>query len=436
MNNNEFNLRRKRLLAQIGENCIVLVSAAAEHVRNYENLYPYRQDSDFYYLTGFDEPDSVAVLIPGRPEGEFILFSRERSCDAMIWFGKNVGQEVALSEYGANQAFPISLFDSMLPDLLANKEKVYYKFGLSQAFDQKIITAVNANKTKAGAGINPPRIFIDLSDIVHEMRLKKSPSEITYLKNSIQISTHAFKRAMQNCHSGMYEYELEAELRYEFTRRGSKYEAFESIVGGGKNACILHYTKNNEKLVGGELVLIDAGVEVGYYSSDITRTFPINGRFSPEQQSVYEAVLDTQLAVIAMIKPGVKWGALQELAELKITENLVKLGILQGDVEELYAKKACKKFFMHRIGHWLGIDCHDQGKYRKDDDWRELEPGFVFTVEPGIYIIQNTEGVEQKWWNIGIRIEDDVLVTENGCEVLSKDLPKTIHGIESLMKGK
>ncbi|CAL7959497.1 Xaa-Pro aminopeptidase [Gammaproteobacteria bacterium] len=430
MQNNKFKLRRGELLKQIGANGIAIVFAAKEYIRNGSEYYPYRQNSDFYYLTGFTESESIAVFISGRTEGEFVLFNRKRDAVKELWHGLRAGQEGACRNFGADQAFSIEEVDALLPQLLVDREYVYFNIGSDRDFDSRIDFWIN----QAGSdGAAVSHKLINIGEVLHEMRLKKTLHELELMRKAVEITAAGHLRAMRKCRPGMYEFELESELMYEFMRLGGLDKAFQTVVGGGANACTLHYSKNTDKLIDGDLVLIDAGVEYKYYCADVTRTFPINGKFTLEQRAIYEAVLTAQLEVINQIHPGIKFDSLQLLAERIITEHLVSLGLLKGKVEDLVARQAFKPFFMHKIGHWLGLDVHDVGKYQLDDTWRILEPGMVLTVEPGIYIMPNTL-VDDKWLNIGIRIEDDILVTENGCDVLTKMIPKTIAEIETTMR--
>lgn len=431
----DYALRRRKLMDKMGPDSIAIFIAAKETLRTGSSAHSYRQDSDFYYLTGFDEQESALVLIPGRPEGEFILFSRAHDPDFELWHGKCAGQKVACSDYCADEAHSITLFDSLLFQLLQGKQKVYFKIGFDSNFDMRIMRLITSLREGCRAGVQVPYEFLDVTKILHEMRLYKSDEEILLMRKAAEITVAAHLSAMRACVPEIYEYELEAELLYEFNRLGGRSLAFESIVGGGANACTLHYCKNNEKLTAGELVLLDAGVEYEYYAADITRTYPVNGKFTKEQREIYAAVLDTQLKVIAIIKPGISWDKLQIKAEEVITEHLVRLGLLPGSVKENLEKKNFKKFFMHRIGHWLGMDCHDVGEYKPKNEWRILEPGMIFTVEPGIYISSGLN-VGPEWKNIGVRIEDNILVTAEGCEVLTKKLPKNIEEIESLIQKK
>lgn len=435
MNQNEYQLRRKMLMEQMGSASIAVISSAKACLRNGNNFYPYRQDSNFYYLTGFDEQDAVAVLIPGRPEGEFVLFLTESNPDDEIWLGARTGLAGACRDFGVDQAFPIGLIDSLFPKLLINKSKLYFDIGRNNEFDTQVMRWVDAVKSKVLDGIKAPQEYVALSRIVSEMRVYKSPAEIALIRKAAEITSKAHLRAMQTCRPGMLEYQLEAEVLYEFMRNGGRYESFKTMVGGGRNACTLHYTKNEEELVDGELVLVDAGVEYEYYSGDISRTFPVSGKFSQEQRLVYQAVLNVQETVLNEIRPGVSWDHLQKTSERAICEQLVAIGLLQGEIERLIEQKAFLPFYMHKIGHFLGLDVHDAGDYRINSSgkWRELAPGMIFTVEPGIYITQRISGIDSKWYNIGVRIEDNVLITTDGYEILTSSVPKSIVEIEAVM---
>jgi Xaa-Pro aminopeptidase len=426
--------RRTRFLDAVGDSGIAILVSAKEHLRSVDWTYPYRQSSDFFYLTHFVEPNSVIVFAPKRKEGEFIIFSEEHNAEKESWFGPIIGQTNACKVYDADQAFPITLLDKIMPDLLGHRTEVYFDIGLDAEFDSKIFHWVNQIKAKSRTGINAPYKFIDIGKIIHEMRLIKDEFEISQMRKSAKIAVAAHARAMKKCEAGLYEYELAAEIIYEFTKQGGNSPSFQTIIGGGANSCVLHYTKNDQPLKNGDLVVVDAGVEYDYYSSDITRTYPVNGHFSPEQKAIYEIVLEAQTSTINKIKPGVSWFDLQINAQKVITEGLVSLGILKGSINELLETKAFRPFYWHNIGHWLGIDNHDVGEYKHEGLWRALKSGMVTTVEPGIYIAAQNQNVDPKWWNIGVRIEDDVLVTDNGYEVLTTGLPKTIADVETFMK--
>lgn len=433
-NPEEFANRRAQFLKTIPENSIAILSAANEYIRNNDAHYPYRQNSDFYYLTGFNEPEAVAVLAPGRQEGEFILFNRVRNPERETWDGPRAGQEGACRIYGAHQSFPIEDLDQKMSTLLENRQRLYYAIGDDKAFNQRVLSWISTLQKKVRSGVQTPQEFLNIGKILHSMRLRKSPLESTWMRKAASISAEAHCRAMQACRPGMREYELEAEIHYVFTKNGSRAPAYNHIIGTGANSCILHYNANDAVIAEGDLVLIDAGAEYASYAADITRTFPANGRFTPSQRAVYEAVLKTQLAVIEAIKPGLPWNHLQRLSEKVITEELVRLGLLEGNVEALLDSKAYRRFYMHNIGHWLGMDVHDVGTYRDENaQWRLLEPGMTLTVEPGIYITADNPDIDPAWWNIGVRIEDDILVTQEGCEVLTAGVPKTVEAIEALM---
>ena len=432
MDRAEFKRRRDDLLSMIGPGAIAVLPAAPEHIRNRDAHYPYRQDSDFFYLTGFPEPEAVLVLIPGRPHGEYILFCRERDPSREIWDGPRAGQDGAVETYGADDAFPIDDIDEILPGLIEGHEKLYYTMGVDLEFDHRVISWVNHVRQHARSGAKAPGEFVSLQHFLHEMRLIKRRAEIEVMRRAAQVSAAAHTRAMQVCRPGMMEYEIEAEFQGIF-RRHNGWPAYTPIVGGGGNGCTLHYVENNAPLNDGELLLIDAGVELECYASDITRTFPINGRFTPEQKAVYEIVLAAQEAAIAATLPGRSWNEGHDAATRVLTEGMIELGLIEGPLEVALEAGSYRRFFMHRTGHWLGMDVHDVGDYKVDGEWRLLEPGMVLTVEPGIYIPAGSEDVDKKWWNIGIRIEDDVLVTKDGNDVLTRDVVKTVADIEALM---
>lgn len=431
----EFAKRRKQLMQQIGSSGIAILTAAPIVLRSGESDYPYRQHSDFYYLTGFEEPEAVAVFIPKRKSGEFILFNRARDPAEEVWTGSRAGQLGACKNFGADEAYPIHEIANKLPELLAGREQIHYTLGLNRAFDSLLLQAIDKIRRKIRSGIQSPLAFVDLTHTLHDMRVIKSPCEITLMRKAAEISAAAHTRAMTACKPGMHEYQLEAEITYTFCRNGARYSAYNPIVGSGINSCTLHYTDNNRIIEDKSIVLIDAGCEYQYYASDITRTFPANGRFSAEQRAIYEIVLAAQLAGIKAVRPQAKWNAPQEAIVKIITQGLLELGLLKGKLDDLIENKAYTKFYMHSSGHWLGLDVHDVGTYKLKDKWRALQPGMVLTVEPGIYITPETPNVPKRWHNIGVRIEDDILVTTTGNEVLSTDAPKTIQDIEAIMRG-
>lgn len=433
MNKQEFVQRRQQLMDTVGEGNIALLPTAPEQRRNRDVHYRYRPDSDFYYLTGFPEPEAIAAFIPGREQGQYLLFCRERDPEKETWHGKRAGLEGACAEYGADDAFPITDIEDIIPGLLENRQRLYYPMGYYPDFDAQVMNWVNQLRDKARSGVHPPYEMVALDYVLHETRLYKTEAEIEALQRAADVAAQAHIRAMQACQVGMNEYEIEAELMHSFLQAGAWF-SYPPIVAGGHNSCVLHYLDNNTPLQDGDMLLIDAGAELNFYASDITRTFPINGRFSPEQKTIYELVLAAQQAAIAAVKPNNSWIDPHEAAVRTITQGLVDLGLLSGSIETLIEEETYKKFFMHRTGHWLGMDVHDVGDYKIDDDWRPLEPGMVMTVEPGIYIPAQTPDVDEKWWDIGVRIEDDVLVTEDGCRVLSAAVPKTVAEIEALLQ--
>ncbi|HEX9625926.1 MAG TPA: Xaa-Pro aminopeptidase [Acidiferrobacterales bacterium] len=428
-----YQKRRRDLMQQMGGG-VAIVPTAPVRNRNRDVDFPFRADSDFYYLTHFPEPEAVAVLIPGRTHGEYILFCRDKNPDKEIWEGRRAGLEGAQEIYGADDAFPIEDIDDILPGLLENREKVFYSMGRHPEFDVQLMHWVNEVRAKARNGVHAPGEFVNLDHLLHEMRLIKRPEEIKLMRKAGKVSARAHRRAMQACRPGMMEYEVEAELLYEFKKGGSPFPAYPPIVGGGANACILHYTENSDTLKDGDLLLIDAGAEIDAYAADITRTFPVNGRYRGEQKAVYEIVLAAQHAAIDQVRAGRHWNEPHDTAVRVLVQGLVDLKLLKGDIDGLLENGRYKRFYMHRTGHWLGMDVHDVGDYKVANDWRLLEPGMVLTVEPGLYIAGGARDIPESFWNIGIRIEDDVLVTRDGHDVLSADAPKTIDEIEALMR--
>ncbi|AOE88043.1 Xaa-Pro aminopeptidase [Pseudomonas sp. TCU-HL1] len=429
----EYARRRKALMAQMEANSIAILPAAPVYIRNRDVEHVYRQDSDFQYLSGFPEPEAVLVLIPGREHGEYVLFCRERDPERELWDGLRAGQDGAISAYGADDAFPIGDIDDILPGLIEGRSRVYYSIGTNTEFDQHLMEWVNTIRSKARQGAQPPKEFVALDHLLHDMRLYKSAAEVKVMREASEVSARAHVRAMQTARAGLHEYHLEAELEYEFRKGGAKMPAYGSIVAAGKNACILHYRENDAPLKDGDLVLIDAACELDCYASDITRTFPVSGTFSPEQKAIYELVLKSQEAAFLEIAPGKHWNEAHEATVQVITAGLVELGLLKGDVDELIASEAYKAFYMHRAGHWLGMDVHDVGEYKVGGEWRVLEAGMAMTVEPGIYIGADNQDVPKKWRGIGVRIEDDVVVTKTGCEILTGGVPKSVVEIEALM---
>ena len=429
----EYARRRKALMAQMVPNSIAILPASAVAIRNRDVEHVYRQDSDFQYLSGFPEPEAVVVLIPGREYGEYVLFCRERNPARELWDGLRAGQEGAMRDFGADDAFPINDIDDILPGLIEGRDRVYSAMGSNPEFDRHLMDWINVIRSKAHLGAQPPNEFVALDHLLHDMRLYKSAAEIKVMRCAAEISARAHVRAMQASRAGLHEFSLEAELDYEFRKGGAKMPAYGSIVASGRNACILHYQENDAVLKDGDLVLIDAACEIDCYASDITRTFPVSGKFSPEQKAIYELVLKAQNAAFAAIGPDKHWTQAHEATVQVITAGLVELGLLVGDVGDLIVNEAYKAFYMHRAGHWLGMDVHDVGEYKVGGEWRVLEVGMTLTVEPGIYIAPDNQTVAKKWRGIGVRIEDDVVVTKHGCEILSGGVPKTVAEIEALM---
>jgi Xaa-Pro aminopeptidase len=433
MNQSEFKKRRKQLMQRIGIGNIALISSAGVRVRNRDVDYPFRQDSDFYYLTGFNEPDALAVFIPGRSQGEYILFCREFDEKKALWEGAHAGLEGAIKHYAADDSFPIDDIDDIVSGMLENKTKVFYPMGRDTDLDHSLQEWIRHIRSQSRSGVMAPAELASIEPIVHEMRLFKSAAELKLMRYAAQISAEAHVKAMQLCVAGKYEYQVEADIVHHFMQSGLRNVAYPSIVAGGKNACTLHYTENSDKLKNGDLLLIDAGAECDHYAADITRTFPVSGKFSEPQALLYQLVLDAQFAAIEQIKPNVPWNAAHDASVEVLTKGLVKLGLLKGTVSKLIKNEKYKQFYMHRIGHWLGMDVHDVGDYKIHQEWRLLQAGMVLTVEPGLYIPEDCKSVDKKWRGIGIRIEDDVLVTKNGYEILTHEVPKTITEIETLM---
>jgi Xaa-Pro aminopeptidase len=429
----EYARRRAALLQQLPQKSVALVSASHLKTRNRDAEYAFRQDSDFYYLTGFNEPDALLLLIPGRAEGEFVLFCPPRDPQMEIWTGYRAGPEGCVRNFGADQAFALEELEQQMPRLLDGVHRLYYALGSDEALDTRVRGWLNQVRAQSRQGAQAPEELVLLDNLLHEQRLFKSAAELDMMRRAAEISAEAHCRAMRLSRPGLYEYQLEAEITGYCMQKGARFQAYSPIVGGGANGCILHYIDNSAELKDGDLVLIDAGCELDNYASDITRTFPVNGRFSPQQRALYQLVLDTQLACIKAMQPGVPWNRIHDLSVELLTEGLIELGLLQGERDALIEAGAYRRFYMHRIGHWLGMDVHDVGQYKLDGEWRPLEPGMVMTIEPGLYVAPDDDSVAPEWRGIGIRIEDDVLVTEQGPDVLTAAVPKTIADIEALM---
>jgi len=430
----EYRQRREQLMAKIGNGTAIFRSAPTAVMHN-DVEYAYRQDSDFFYLTGFNETSAVAVLAPHHEEHKFVLFVQPRDPEKETWHGYRAGVEGAKEFYGADEAFPINELDEKLPKYLEKADRIYYHLGRDRNFNETLIKHWQSLMTtypKRGTG---PTAIEDSNLILHPMRLVKSESELALMRKAVNISVEAHNHAMQFAKPGRYEYEIQAEIEHIFRLHGGNGPAYPSIVAAGKNSCILHYIENNQQLQDGDLLLIDAGCAYDYYNADITRTFPVGGKFTPEQKTIYELVLSAQLAAIEQVKPGNAYSKVHETAVRVLVEGLMSLGLLCGDIEEIIKEEKYKPFYMHRTGHWLGLDVHDVGVYQWGENPQLLQPGQVLTVEPGIYIgleIKPVEGqpeVDARWRGIGIRIEDDVLVTSDGYEVLTAGVPKSVESL-------
>ncbi len=446
-----FAQRRRRLMEQMGPNSIALLPAATPMLRSRDIYYPYHQDSDFYYLTGFPEPEAIAILMPGS-EKEFLLFCRECDPQIEVWHGRRAGTRGAIEHYGVDSAYPIVEINRIVPFLLESCDKIFINFNKKDNLSNRIIDWLNQplGKTRFSAR-SLPVTFFELEHLLHSMRLFKEPEEVEIMRESSRISAEAHCQAMRACRPGMFEYQLEAEILYTFMRNGAGW-SYPSIIGSGDNSCILHYTENNDQLYDGDIVLVDAGAELYGYASDITRTFPANGKFSGEQRAIYELVLASQKAAIEKVYPGCRVNEPHEAAVHTLTDGLVALGFLHGDVEALIKEEQYKNLYMHSTGHWIGMDVHDVGNYKTSKDcWRLFEPGMITTIEPGIYIpaggrimdanwarlgVYLEAELEERWWRIGIRIEDNILVTADGHQILTEAVPKEIKDIEELMKDK
>lgn len=431
MNTKVYIKRRKQLMHMMTENAVAILPSSPTLVRNRDVEHGFRQDSDFMYLSGFNEPDSVIVLIPGRKQGEYVLFCRDRDLKKETWNGRRFGPEGAIEHFAADDAYPIDDLEEILPGLMENRDSVYYSIGLNPAFDKHVLNCVNDLRAQSRRGARAPYEFVSLEYLLHDMRLYKSREEISLMRKAAKISVQAHINAMKKCEPGLYEYELEAEFLFEFKRSGASW-AYSSIVGGGENGCILHYTENNAELKNKELVLIDAGAEYQGYAADITRTFPVNGKYTIPQQEIYEVVLQAQEAAFAKVKPGNHWNDPHDAAVRVLTKGMVEIGLLKGKPAQLIKDSGYMKYYMHRTGHWLGMDVHDVGDYKVDDNWRLLEKGMVLTVEPGLYVPAGSRGAK-RWWGIGVRIEDDLVVTNDGYDLLTKGLPRTVAEVEAVM---
>ncbi len=434
----DYARRRQNLMRQMGPSSIAIIPGASELIRSRDTHFRFRQDSNLSYLSGFPEPDAVLVLIPGRQQGQVVFFCREKDRSKEIWDGFRAGPEGAIAQYGADDAFPISDMDEILPGLIEGKDKVFYSMGLYPELDKHLTSWINHIRAQSRSGVSPPAEIVDLDHLVHEMRLLKSAAELKVMRKAAKISAAAHTRAMRVCRPGLYEYQLQAEIEYWFAQNGAEAAAYSTIVGGGANACVLHYIENRSPLRDGDLVLIDAGCEYQGYAADITRTFPVNGKFSAEQRALYDIVLDAQYAAIDACQVGRRFIEPHVASVQVIAQGLLDLGLLKGKLDQVIEERAYTRFYMHRAGHWLGMDVHDVGDYKVDGsagEWREFEHGMVTTIEPGIYVHQDDTSVPARWRGIGIRIEDDVVLRKTGREILTSAVVKKPGEIEALMAG-
>ncbi len=429
-----FAERRKALLDAMGTG-VMIIAAPPTYIRNNDVEHEYRQGSDLYYLTGFDEPESVLVLSNQHPEHKAVLFLRKRDPERETWDGPRLGVERAPDALKVDAAFPIGELDEKLPSYMENTKRVHYRIGLDRRFDDRFLAALDVVRMRSRRGGEYPSEIVDPGVLLHEMRLTKSPAEIEVMRRAAAITREAHLAAMRAAKPGRFEYEVEAELLRTFRAHGSERPAYGSIVGAGPNATILHYRRNDRRLEDGDLLLIDAGAEFGYYASDVTRTFPVNGKFTPAQRAIYELVLTSQLAAIEAVKPGATVESVHERTIEVLVDGLIALGLCSGTKQEVLERGDYKKFYMHRTSHWLGMDVHDVGRYHQAGGPRPLEPGFVLTIEPGLYIAPNAE-VDPAYRGIGVRIEDDILVTASGCDNLTADIPKGVEELELILSAR
>lgn len=429
-----FERRRKQVMDEMGEATVAVFVGPPPRKRSNDTDYPYRPSSDVLYLSGFREPEAVIVLAPGHDDGEFVMFVPDRDPKHEQWEGRRAGPEGAVENYGADAAFGLSKLEEELPKWFAGREKLYYTLGLEESFDRKIVGWVQSLRHRRGKISTMPASIIDARDIIFAARLIKSEEEVEIMRRACQISSEAHILAMKYCRPGIYEYELQALLEYHFRRSGGDFPAYSTIVGAGDNATILHYTENQDRIADGDVVLIDGGCEYQFYAGDITRSFPASGTFSPAQRDIYQAVLEAQKAAIADIKPGYTYDELQKGAQRRLTQAMIDLGLLEGSVDELMEEKAYGAYYPHSIGHSMGIDVHDVGLYRQsEEESRSLAEGMVLTIEPGLYIPADDESAPEEMRGVGVRIEDDVLITATGTENLTADCPKEIDDVEALV---
>jgi Xaa-Pro aminopeptidase len=432
-NQHKVHVKRRHALAQTLKRGVVLLPTAHERARNADSHYDYRWDSYFYYLTGFREPEAVVVMVLGK-KPRSILFCREKNIEREIWDGFRFGPKHAREVYGFDEAYPITELDQRIPELLGDQAVLHTPVGLDTAWDGRITEWLNAVRAKVRTGVEAPSEIRDVRSVLSGMRLIKDDHELAIMRRAAEISGAAHVRAMRMAAPGSREYEIEAELLHEFVKNGARQPAYGSIVAAGANACVLHYRENNAVLRKGDLMLIDAGCELDSYAADITRTFPIAAKFSGAQKDIYQLVLDSQLAAIKAVKPGADFSAYHDAATRVLIQGFIDLKLCRGSVEAVLKNESYRQFYMHRTGHWLGLDVHDAGDYKQEGKWVKLRPGMVLTVEPGCYI-RPAPKVPKAFWNIGVRIEDDVLVTAKGREILTASCPKTVRDIEDIVQG-
>jgi Xaa-Pro aminopeptidase len=434
LDSEHFAQRRRDFIDAIGPDGVAVLTANPRRRRSKDTEFPYRPSSDILYLTGFREPETVLVIAPGHDAGEVAMFVRPRDEDAELWDGERPGPDGAEAEYGADVAYSTEELDDELPKFLEDRETLYYTLGRDEEFDQRITGWMHDLRHRRSQPPGAPRSLVDVRDVLHELRLRKRPEEIELMRRANEITAEAHIMAMRHCRPGMGEYELQALLEFQFRRHGAEFPAYPSIVGSGNNATCLHYTDNRDAISAQDVILVDAGCELGFYAGDITRSFPASGSFTDVQRDIYQAVLDAQKAAIADVEPGLPFDELQERTVRRLTESLVDLEILEGNVDDLIEEEEYKDYFPHRVGHWLGIDVHDAGPYYTDEgEWRDLEPGMVLTVEPGLYFPEADDSIPDAFRGTGVRIEDDILVTEDGYENFSTDCPKEPGEIEDLV---
>lgn len=428
----EFTARRQNLLAQMSANAVAIIATNPEQHRSGDTHFRFRPDSNFYYLSGFEEPEAVMVLI-NSDTPQYLMFNRSNNKLEEIWHGRRQGQEGVCENYGVDRAHPIEQLDIIMPELLTDCDTLYYCHGANHTLDEQVAKWCQQVRAKVRTGVSAPQRIVNLTTVLNEMRLIKSEAEIEVMQQVGEISAKAHTVAMQQCKHLDNEYQIHATLMHQFMLHGCSTSAYDSIVGGGENACILHYTENNARLNPGELLLVDAGGELHNYAADITRTYPINGVFTPEQRQIYQLVLKAQKAGIDCVKPDTPWNQIQQTMVETLTQGLCQLGLIKLPVAEAIDTLAYRQFYMHNSGHWLGLDVHDVGDYKIEGNWRNLQPGMVLTVEPGLYIAGDNPDIDEKWWNIGVRIEDDILVTADGHHNLTASVVKEIDDIEALM---